>query len=337
MTRSTIAFAVVIMAAVAGCGGGSDASSEGPGTYEGKARGATVTLALPTSPTAGDVAQIESYRRQIGESPLAYGRLTVRNDGDETLELISLKIVTDDRRTLELKPVWHEIELPEVNTDTALYNHGVDLYNAFLDEEEVLPGATAQTLVATTDGLAGIKSVNGVIGSSLTDLSEFQLKRSSDTVEAADPGPRVEAFVRSPSGQASSPSAPEALPPSAADGRDPDPAELYGEPNGECERVADRIIDRIESKPGAGVSELVLPSAYRLEGRNGTVIGGFVTGVGPDGDVDGEFGSWFLATTGTLFRYTGAALGMTAWPMTGDGLPTPLSERVETCAAANAG
>ena len=104
-----------------------------------------------------------------------------------------------------------------------------------------------------------------------------------------------------------------------------------------CRPVAQALLDEIASSPKPGVGPLVLPSAHELRGERGYVVGGFLSSADGSGEVDGRFGSWFVAFDGSIFAYTDAALELTRWPAAGDGSETERTHAVRVCAKNNAG
>lgn len=105
----------------------------------------------------------------------------------------------------------------------------------------------------------------------------------------------------------------------------------------DCRPVAQALLDEIASSPKPGVGPLVLPSAYELRGERGYVVGGFLSSAGDSGEVDGRFGTWFVAFDGSISAYTEAALELTDWPAAGNGSETDRTRAVRGCAEDNAG
>ena len=159
--RNFVVCALLAAALVSGCGG---EPAGGPGTYSVESNGATLNVVVPAAESSELVAAIEAYREKVGSTAeFVYLSQELVNAGDGAANPCpSPRVVTEDGQTVKFVSAFQAVgDLQDLvaQGDTSLYNEGVDLYNALLNDSEALPGATATSLYVAASPMPTIKSV----------------------------------------------------------------------------------------------------------------------------------------------------------------------------------
>lgn len=158
--RNFVLCALFSAALLSGCAG---EPAGGPGTYSVESNGVALNVTVPASGTSELVSAIEAYRQKVGSTAeFVYLSQELVNAGDAAANPCpSPRVVTEDGQTVKFVSAFQAVgDLQDLvaQGDTALYNEGVELYNALLGSK-ALPGATTTSLYVATSPLPSIKSV----------------------------------------------------------------------------------------------------------------------------------------------------------------------------------
>lgn len=175
-----IAMTLLLAAAtlIAGCGSDGPASdgtvassdqpageptSGGTGTYSFEFQGATGTIDVPSDTNDPRFADIEEFRAAVGGEPVTYYFVEIDNtEGEHDVEMSEITIITDTGEQVVADPVWQVIgdwqDLldAEIEKEWRLSNDvGTPLYNKYLHDGDLLPGARGSVIFASWGEMSG--------------------------------------------------------------------------------------------------------------------------------------------------------------------------------------
>jgi len=123
--------------------------------------GPVIRMTVTIAATHPKVKGIEACRKTLGARPLTYILVTLDNrKGTEEFRLHGASIVTNAGRTIRPKDIPDVIgDWPDGKTVSVYNRCNVDLYNAWMNNADVLPGARSSTVLATTAKIPSVKNI----------------------------------------------------------------------------------------------------------------------------------------------------------------------------------